>query len=486
MRWIEPGEPVHAPVHPMPPAGVVAMEEINWHHLPCGDLAISPRTGGWAVFDPAERTTLAGLSRVDGVDPLAPLARAAWQRALITVGGVSAYDEHAHAAAVEATRDYYTLVLLLNSGCNLVCSYCYLGHATPNNDRAMDMALARSAIEAALDRSWSTVLVDFGEIAVAERQFRTLLPWARSEATRRGKQLRAAVQTNGTTVDDDLADFLAANEVTVGISLDGPKDMHDDARRFRTGLGSYDKTVAAIRRCRDRNVRVHLIATVTRRAVGRAADVLGEINSHSPDSFLAKPVIAQGEAVTAWDAEGLGSGDFDEFMGELVTAVDRSGSDVLEQSAHKFLLRLLGDRGGWRDSCTSRYCGSGKSLHVVGADGGLHACPRFVFGDVKDLPLLQITRRPRHEDVELRDLLPSSLRRPPPTCEGCSWLASCGGGCTLAGQGANRSVPLPDPGCHGYMAIHETLFRTIIPSFLSGRHHGSRMFNGAELREVLI
>jgi sulfatase maturation enzyme AslB (radical SAM superfamily) len=513
MRWIDPGDPLpsaaRSAVATPPAVGALAWDEVNWHQLPGGLLGISPRTGGWALFDPAERATLDHVGAIEIAGQHRTLAEAAWRRGLMTIARSSVYDSDTRRDEIAGTRDYYTLVLLLNSGCNLVCSYCYLGHAAPTRDHAMGPDVARSAIRAALEQPWPGLLIDFGEVAVAEHALRDLLPWARRRAQERGKRLQASIQTNGTTLGPQLADFLAEYQVTVGISIDGPRDVHDAARRFRSGAGSYDRAVGAIGRCRERGLPVHLITTVTRRNVGRPAEVLAEIDQHRPGSFLLKPVLAQGEAASSWDAEGISAAQFVAFMTQMVQRADVGGADRLDQSARKFLLRLLGDRGGWRDSCTSRYCGSGRSLHVVSADGGLHACPRFVApaaagtlvpsgaAGASDRPLLQIghppDRRPpdRHQeelpqvsDLALADLLPAALRTPPASCDGCSWLGSCGGGCTLAGQDGSRAMPLPDPACSGYMAIHATLFGTVIRSFLDGRHRGTEAFNGAQPREV--
>jgi radical SAM protein with 4Fe4S-binding SPASM domain len=351
--------------------------------------------------------------------------------------------------------------------------------------------LAQGAILGALEQPWDTILVDFGEIAVAEAALRDLLPWAREAANRRGKALRASIQTNGTTLGDELADFLAEYEVAVGISLDGPQDVHDAARRFRNGNGSYERAVEAIDRCLTRGVPLHLITTVNRHSIDRCHDVLAELDTHHPQSLLLKPVLAEGEAGAAWDTEAIDENDFADFMREAVTQADRLGTHLLDQSARKFLLRLLGDRTGWRDSCTSRSCGSGRSLHVVASDGGIHACPRFVsdkpaYTDAGRRRLLPITPI-ASASQPLPDLLPEGLRKAPGSCAGCAWLGSCGGGCTLVAQGGSvEPVPLPDPHCVAYMAIHEALFATVIPSFLAGRHSISSAFNGAQVQSVTV
>ncbi len=495
MRWILPGDPLPTwrrwSTEDPPSVGAVEPDELRWHRVPGARLAISSRTGGWAFLEGDEAAALEGVRRFEEAGRWAPLVAAAWRRGLVTIGGSSVFSAQGNATAIQATRDYYTLVLLLNLGCNLVCTYCYLGHATPAPHRAMSGDLARAAVLGALEQPWDTILVDFGEIAVAGAALRELLPWAEEAAAERGKTLRSSIQTNGTSLDDDLADFLAEHQVSVGISLDGPREIHDAARRFRSGTGSYEHAVAAIRRCVARGLRVHLIATINRLNITRCRDVLGEMTAHQPSSTLLKPVLAEGEAGAAWETQAIAEEDFAAFMREAVKLADRLGADVLDQSAGKFLLRLLGDRSGWRDSCTSRACGSGRSLHVVGSDGGVHACPRFVadsstplVGEVEQrrlLPLTSVAARP------LPDLLPGALRAAPDSCAGCSWLGSCGGGCTLIGQhGTGDLVPMPDPHCVAYMAIHDTLFATVIPSFLAGRHATSTAFNGARVEAVAV
>jgi uncharacterized protein len=463
---------------------------LRWHETAGAALAISSRTGGWAVFDPDERAALTQADRIEDSGRWRPVLETAWHRGLITIDGHSVYDPDEQRAAIEATRDYYTLVLLLNQGCNLVCTYCYLGHAAPAPHRAMIADVARRAITGALGQPWPTILVDFGEISVAGASLRELLPWARSAARTRGKTLRASIQTNGTTLDDSLADFLADNEVAVGISLDGPREVHDAARVFRSGAGSYDRAVAAIRRCTRRGISVHLIATINRLNILRPDEVMTELARHAPDSTLLKPVLPEGEAGAAWASHAITEEQYAKFMSSAIRHSDRADIGTLDQSAGKFLLRLLGDRSGWRDSCTSRACGSGRSLHVVGADGGVHACPRFV-ADGSPVPAgsrrqLAITPVRPGAAAPLPDLLPAGLRAAPSSCAGCSWLGSCGGGCTLIAQGASATVPMPDPHCVAYMAMHETLFATVIPSFLAGRHRESTAFNGATTQTISV
>src|SRR5437762_11588332 len=76
-------------------------------------------------------------------------------------------------------------------------------------------------------------------------------------------ELTHAFQTNGTLIDDAWCAFFAEADVNVGVSIDGPKRLHDINRRSRSGHGTFDKTIAGIRRLRERGVPFHVISVLS-------------------------------------------------------------------------------------------------------------------------------------------------------------------------------------------------------------------------------
>ncbi|EHB48706.1 Radical SAM domain protein [Mycolicibacterium rhodesiae JS60] len=499
IEWVEPREPLASWVsvlnRDLPgPGTLTAYPGLSWITVDDARSAvINGDTGGWIVATNDARNSIEQLwgTRVDPGNH--PVAAALWRRGLGRLDGCGAFDGVDVGAAIEETRQRYTLVLLLSTGCNLACNYCYLGHRLPTRDVAMPAEVALAAIDGALETEWDEVMFDFGEVAVSWKSFGPLADEAIKRSRQVGKRARIAIQTNGTTIDATAADQLAELNAVVGLSLDGPRDIHDSARAFRSGAGSYDRAVNALHLLAERDVAVHIISTIGRHNVDRPIDVVEEVLTHRPTSFLLKPVLAEGEAGAAWDKEGVSAQRYAQFTRTVIRHAVARGADRLDQSATKFLNRLLGDRNGWRDSCTSRYCGSGRTLHVVDPKGGTHACPRFVDDTpppgVVLLPLMTsppVSQPPRRAaDVarpNLADLLPESLRRPPADCSGCEWLSSCGGGCTLISRDDRAAaVPQPDPHCDAYDVAHRELFTTLIPAYIGGRHREATAFNGARV-----
>ncbi|WP_370500201.1 radical SAM protein [Mycolicibacterium sp. jd] len=467
--WIEPANPLspwRIAAHTDPPtSGTLSAEHVHWRRVHDYWFAISSRTGGWVITSDDERADIDSVLGREVADAWHPeLVRDFWRRGLLEVDAHNVVEGVDWAAAIDETRAHYGLVLILNSGCNLACTYCYLGHSAPDRRNDIDRDVARAAIVAALNRPEPLVILDFGEISAATAMFYELAAFAEESAAAMHKAMRIAIQSNATTLNDRLVSFLAERDAIVGVSLDGPEAIHDLARPTRSGRGSHRGVVAALERCRAAGLPYHLIVTVGAHNVRAASEVLDEIAACNPKTFLCKPILAHGEASTSWGDVGASSADIAGFLGSSVRRASYDGLAMLDQSATKFLSRMIGEASGWRESCTSRDCSSGRNLHVLSARGEMHACPRFVEPGQGHRVTPQTVQLVLQRKIDLVD---DALHQAPETCGGCPWLRSCGGGCTLSGDPA--STPLPDAHCPSYIAQHEAIVDHLLPALISGK-----------------
>jgi MoaA/NifB/PqqE/SkfB family radical SAM enzyme len=139
------------------------------------------------------------------------------------------------------------------SRCNLKCEHCYA--AVSSRQSELTTGQAKAVIDDLAGFGVPVVLFSGGEPFVRPDIFE-LAEYAAS------KGLRVVFSTNGTLIDDAAADRIAKIGVSyVGISMDGMKQVHD---AFRGVQGAFDASTAAIRRCRDRGVKVGLRVTITR------------------------------------------------------------------------------------------------------------------------------------------------------------------------------------------------------------------------------
>jgi uncharacterized protein len=161
------------------------------------------------------------------------------------------------------------LVLQPTPFCNIDCSYCYLtnrGSAERMSLATLDLACRRVFESAFLGRELE-VAWHGGEpltVPLAWYEEATALIAARQPASVR---LTHAFQTNGLLVDENWAHFFARTGARVGLSIDGPADLHDANRRTRRGRGTHAGAMRAVRLLQDQGIAFHVITVLTDRAL---------------------------------------------------------------------------------------------------------------------------------------------------------------------------------------------------------------------------
>jgi uncharacterized protein len=166
------------------------------------------------------------------------------------------------------------LVLQPTPFCNLDCDYCYL----PSRDVRARMPVA--TVRLALQR-----LVDDGllgpELTIAWHAGEPLVQppdyyeeaFAAVAAVVPACRVTHAFQTNGTLIDDHWCELLSRHRVRVGISIDGPADLHDRHRRTRTGGGTHARAMRGLRRLQAHGIQAHVIAVLGSASLARADEL---------------------------------------------------------------------------------------------------------------------------------------------------------------------------------------------------------------------
>jgi uncharacterized protein len=163
-------------------------------------------------------------------------------------------------------------VLKLNRVCNLRCTYCYyINDATELPGLRMSWPILRTFLDKYADycRRHSLrgrIVFHGGEPLLMGRAY---MDRALSHRGFVDNALHASVQTNGLLLDDDWLDLLRKHNVAIGISLDGPKEVHDMYRVTAAGRPSYDQTIWAIQLMQRRGEDVGVLAVINPKADGQ-------------------------------------------------------------------------------------------------------------------------------------------------------------------------------------------------------------------------
>jgi uncharacterized protein len=149
--------------------------------------------------------------------------------------------------------------------CNIDCRYCYLA------DRTNKSVVAGETLRNLFTQVFASGWADEGLSVVWHAGEPLVLPidfyrgaFAMIEGLKpAGLSVRHSFQTNGTLIGDAWCDFIAEAEIAVGVSIDGPRHLHDRNRVTRSGRGTFDKTIEGIRRLRAHGVPFHVISVLT-------------------------------------------------------------------------------------------------------------------------------------------------------------------------------------------------------------------------------
>lgn len=153
-------------------------------------------------------------------------------------------------AVLEYSLDFlHGIELMVCQCCNLACTYCYASEGEYHNPGRMSEDVGKKAIDFlfALTKDDSVSISFFGgEPLINISLIKKLVQYANQLSLHRKKRVAYSVTTNGTLIDDDVADFLIKNNFYVSLSIDGTQVGHDLCRVDKSGQGSYADSIKKV------------------------------------------------------------------------------------------------------------------------------------------------------------------------------------------------------------------------------------------------
>ncbi len=239
-----------------------------------------------------------------------------------------------------------------------------------------------------------------------------------------GQVVGNAFQTNGVLIDGDWADFLARYRFVVGLSLDGPRDVHDHYRKNLAGAGTFDKVMDAAELMRSRGVAFNILSVVNRVNQDQGRKVYRFLRSQGFDFIQFIPCLETdpdtGE-VTEFSATPGGLGRFFE---EIFDEYKRDGFPRVSERNLDALMNL--HICGRPQMCTfDQQCGG---YLVIEHNGDVYPCDFFVesryrLGNARKRKLAEFFDHP------VMKKFAAGKKKVPPDCGACPWFSWCVGGC---------------------------------------------------------
>jgi uncharacterized protein len=162
-----------------------------------------------------------------------------------------------------------TIVLQPTPFCNIRCKYCYL----PQRDDTSVMSLdtIKATFEKVFRSSFAsdgiTVIWHAGEPMVMPVSYYEAAFQAIEELRPSSVAIRHSFQTNGTLLTEEWCDLIRRWQIGVGVSIDGPRHLHDANRVTRSGRGTFDRAIQGVRLLKKQNIPFHVISVLSCEAI---------------------------------------------------------------------------------------------------------------------------------------------------------------------------------------------------------------------------
>lgn len=321
----------------------------------------------------------------------------------------------------------YVLQLHITELCNLRCLHCYQNEYGAVMSAATFYAVLSQYLSFTSGKNLKRQINITGGEPLLHPEFFEFAAAVRRE------NIRLGILTNGTLIDPETAEKLAAlKPVFVQISLDGTKEIHNKIR----GKGNFEKSLYAIDLLKKNGVKVLVSFTAQKNNRHDLAKLAGVCRKHSVDKLWWDRVVTYSPQETAETA--LTTEEFSELLCDAVRVakIDR----FLHRKKVLFNCRSLqfaGDKSGG-----GYHCSAGHNLIVICADGSVMPCRRlpFVIGNINDNTLSDIIKS---SDV-MKELAGTPI---PAECIKCRELARCLGGSKCVTYAQTGSFKSGDVNC---------------------------------------
>ena len=386
-----------------------------------------------------------------------------------------------------ATHGVHLMAKPVGPVCNLDCSYCfYLEKEAlypPRERFSMSDEVLRAYIERNI-RSEPSPEVLFtwqgGEPMLRGLDFYKQA-WAWQQELAGGKTIRNALQTNGVLLNDEWCTFLAEAGFMVGLSIDGPAELHDAGRRDKQGRGTFDQVLQALKLLQQYRIETNVLVTVSATVAQQPLAVYRFLKQQGVTHIQFNPVVERAPAggdvsrglsfaepprlgrvslsqpALAVTPDSVGS----EAYGQFLTAIFDEW--VRQDVGSVYVMNFEWALAAWLQ-LPATVClfaeNCGQAL-IVEHDGNVYACDHYMYPDYRLGNIAEDDPRTLAALPQQQAFGQAKSASLPAYCRSCEYLTACRGECPK-----NRFAFAPDgeAGLNYLCAGYKHYFRHIAPA----------------------
>jgi uncharacterized protein len=387
-----------------------------------------------------------------------------------------------------APSSFHLLAKPTGAVCNLDCTYCFFlskDALYPGETSRMSSATLEAYISQLIEAHTTpevTIAWQGGEPTLIGLDFFRRAVELAEHYARPGQRIEHTIQTNGTLLDDEWVAFFAEHHFLVGLSIDGPKPMHDAYRVWKNGRGSYDDVMRAWSLLRRGGVEVNVLCTLHAANVTHPLELYRFFRDDLDARYLQFiPILERATEQTLQ----IANAGWSDKPGHKRLLYTQTGSLVTERSVlpeqyGDFLVAVfdewvrrdvgtvfvqmfdvtLGAQLNVHSLCIhAPTCGTALAMEH---NGDVYSCDHFVepdyrLGNIHTETLVELVSKPEQRGFG-RDKLTSLPRY----CRECDVRFACNGGCP---KDRFRVTPDGEPGLNYLCPSFQHFFRHTRPAF---------------------
>ena len=435
-------------------------------------LAIEPEAASWAFLSPAEKSLygqldgkpfsfLRNLWPLDASSHPAQFAGQLYRRGLLRLNGRNSVDLGILRDSPNY-REGNLVELLLTERCNLACGYCLAG--ANNKMPVMNWETARKAVDLAFGmEEHDTLAFEYagGEPFLQFPLMERLTDYIQSHPRRQSRRLFLSVQTNATLLNEDRVRWLKANDIRVGISLDGKPASQNTSRPQVNGKESFSLLIEGIDLLQRHEVSFGALVVLNRSNIDSVGDLVDFLLDNGIHGFRLNPVAFLGDARQNWDSLGVTQQEIIAYFKELMHLIAARGYLLLEDNIRSMCDFLTSKQR--RTRCMRAECGAGDTFQAVAANGDVYPCgratqsPGLKLGNIFDNGLVSLSQPASWNSVieQIRLRRPENLE----DCPSCHYRQLCQSGCSAQAWERYGTVRHKTPECSFYKTLYPYLMR---------------------------
>jgi len=319
-------------------------------------------------------------------------------------------------------------IIKISNDCNLKCDYCYARKSKKELSEETLAHIANLIVKWVKKKDLKRVKIGFlgGEPFLFAEKIEFFISKLNSLMNGRNDAISIAIQTNGTLLTKEKIRWIKKRKITIGISLDGPKEINDIARKFPNGNGSYNIIRENIQNLIKAGIEPRIITVIHKYNWNKTTEIINHFVDLGIKIFRFNPILPANKQARELS---ITPNQFFEAMKETYNTLKtlrKQGIEVIEKTTRDYASLL---RGHLTNMCLKDPCGAGLNMIVFNNDGWIYPCDMLIHEEFKMSPIGEIKDISELKRNEVLEELINRREIAPRKCTNCIFKTYCNGGC---------------------------------------------------------